>query len=83
MRETVLICSQTWITDAKWPLGTSDNKGLDVEKTILRKVGEAIARFSLLAATLGRELAEMDLNPIIAGPEGAWAVDALVVPATA
>jgi acyl-CoA synthetase (NDP forming) len=47
----------------------------------LAALGEAIARFSLLAAMLGRDIAEMDLNPIIAGPEGAWAVDALVVSA--
>jgi acetyltransferase len=46
-------------------------------------LGEAIARFSLLATMLGRDIAEMDLNPIIAGPRGAWAVDALVVPALA
>lgn len=47
----------------------------------LAALGEAIARFSALALTLGPSLAEMDINPIIAGPGGAWAVDALVVPA--
>lgn len=47
----------------------------------LAALGEAIARFSSLAAALGASLAEMDINPIIAGPRGAWAVDALTVPA--
>ena len=41
---------------------------------------EALARFSVLAATLGDGIAELDLNPVIAGPGGAVAVDALVAP---
>jgi acyl-CoA synthetase (NDP forming) len=44
---------------------------------------EAIARFSVLAAELGDLLAEADVNPLIAGPAGAMAVDALIVPRTA
>jgi acyl-CoA synthetase (NDP forming) len=43
-------------------------------------LAEALARFSVLAATLGDAIAELDLNPVIAGPEGVVAVDALVVP---
>jgi acyl-CoA synthetase (NDP forming) len=41
---------------------------------------EAFARFSLIAATLGDEIAELDVNPVIAGPNGVTAVDALVIP---
>ena len=40
---------------------------------------EAFARFSVLAAALGGEIAELDVNPVIAGPRGVTAVDALVV----
>jgi acyl-CoA synthetase (NDP forming) len=39
-----------------------------------------VARFSVLAARLGDLIVELDVNPLIAGPEGAVAVDALVVP---
>ena len=42
-------------------------------------VAEALARFSVLAATLGDAIAEIDVNPMIAGPDGCRAVDALVV----
>lgn len=41
----------------------------------------ALAAFSVLADALGRDtIAEIDLNPVICGPDGALAVDALVVP---
>ena len=43
-------------------------------------VCEAFARFSLIAVTLGDEIAELDVNPVIAGPNGVTAVDALVMP---
>lgn len=43
----------------------------------------ALARFSLLVAELGELIAEMDVNPLVAGAEGVWAVDALVVPRAA
>ncbi len=43
-------------------------------------VADALARFSVLAATLGDAIGEIDVNPIIAGPDGCRAVDALVVP---
>jgi acetate---CoA ligase (ADP-forming) len=46
----------------------------------LDALAEVIASFSGMAAALGPALAEMDINPIIAGPHGAIAVDALAVP---
>jgi hypothetical protein len=46
----------------------------------LDSLAAAVARFGLIAETLGHLLAEMDVNPVIAGPEGAVAIDALVVP---
>jgi len=51
-------------------------------KADLTAVGEVISRFSVLAVSLGDCLKEMDINPVIAGPSGAWAVDALVIPRT-
>jgi hypothetical protein len=39
----------------------------------------ALSRFSVLAAALGDVIGEIDVNPVIAGPDGAVAVDALVV----
>ena len=39
----------------------------------------ALSRFSTLAATLGDLIDEFDVNPIIAGPSEALAVDVLVV----
>ncbi len=39
-----------------------------------------IVRLSLLAVDMGEGLAALDINPLIAGPEGCMAVDALVVP---
>jgi len=46
----------------------------------LGPLGNAIASFSAMAASIGPALEEMDINPIIATPQGAVAVDALVVP---
>lgn len=43
----------------------------------------ALARFSLMVAELGDLIAEMDVNPLFAGADGVWAVDALVVPRAA
>lgn len=40
----------------------------------------ALARFSALCATLADVIAEVDANPVIARPDGAVAVDALVLP---
>ncbi|HZS84964.1 MAG TPA: acetate--CoA ligase family protein [Stellaceae bacterium] len=46
----------------------------------LGALARAVARFSSLAEALGGWLREMDVNPVIAGPEGVVAVDALAVP---
>lgn len=43
-------------------------------------VAVTIARLANLAQAMGDLLAELDVNPLIAGPEGCMAVDALVVP---
>jgi hypothetical protein len=40
---------------------------------------EAAARFSILAACLGQDIDEIDVNPVIVHPGGCVAVDALVV----
>jgi len=41
---------------------------------------DAIVAIGMLATELGDHLAALDVNPLIAGPNGAIAVDALVVP---
>jgi succinyl-CoA synthetase beta subunit len=43
-------------------------------------VAHAVSRLSVLAADLGDHLEALDVNPIIAGPDGCVAVDALVIP---
>ena len=43
-------------------------------------LAEVIARFSELAADGAGRISAMDVNPVIAGPAGAVAVDALIVP---
>lgn len=45
-------------------------------------VARTVVRMAVLAATLGDRLAAVDLNPLICGPDGCVAVDALLVPAT-
>ncbi|HLI10304.1 MAG TPA: acetate--CoA ligase family protein [Alphaproteobacteria bacterium] len=45
----------------------------------LGALAEVIARFSILAADLSERIKELDVNPLIVGPNGAIAVDALVV----
>ena len=47
----------------------------------LDAVADAVLRLSTLAVDLGPALAALDVNPLIAGPDGCVAVDALVVPA--
>ncbi len=42
-------------------------------------LARALAGFSVLVTTLSEALAEMDVNPVIAGPRGGLAVDALAV----
>ena len=44
---------------------------------------DTVHRFSVLCATIGRHFAAIDVNPVIAGPNGAVAVDALMVPGEA
>lgn len=44
------------------------------------RLAEVVVRFSWLCAEIGPLLSELDVNPVIAGPAGAVAVDALVVP---
>jgi succinyl-CoA synthetase beta subunit len=46
----------------------------------LDAVAAAITGLSQLAAELGGELEAVDINPLICGPAGAVAVDALVIP---
>jgi acyl-CoA synthetase (NDP forming) len=46
----------------------------------LAALAQALSRFSVLAGDLGDLIAEMDVNPLIAGPNGCIALDALVVP---
>lgn len=46
----------------------------------LHALAQALLRFSLLAGDLGELIAEMDVNPLIAGPQGCVALDALIVP---
>jgi hypothetical protein len=45
----------------------------------LDAVADAIVSLSALALDLGPSLAALDVNPLIAGPGGCVAVDALVV----
>jgi hypothetical protein len=42
----------------------------------------ALSRFSLLAHDLGDLIGAVDVNPLIAGPDGCVAVDALVEPSS-
>ena len=44
----------------------------------VKALAEAIARFSELAADLAYGVSEIDVNPIIARPDGVLAVDALI-----
>jgi len=46
----------------------------------LDAVVEALVRLSALASDLGDELEALDVNPLIAGPNGCVAADALVIP---
>jgi hypothetical protein len=46
----------------------------------LISLAKAISCFSVLAADLGDLIAEADVNPLIAGPQGCVALDALIVP---
>ena len=43
-------------------------------------LAEGVSRLSLLAADLGDRIAALDVNPVLAGPAGCVAVDALIEP---
>ena len=58
-------------------LGRALPGGLPVD---LAALSSALVRLSALACDLGEDIAALDLNPVIAGPQGCVAVDALVVP---
>ena len=45
-----------------------------------RHVVRALTGLSQLAIELGDAIDQVDINPLIAGPRGAWAADALVIP---
>jgi acyl-CoA synthetase (NDP forming) len=45
----------------------------------LDAVADAVTHLSALAIDLGDQLAALDVNPLVAGPDGCLAVDALVV----
>jgi acetate---CoA ligase (ADP-forming) len=47
----------------------------------LDAVAQAVVDLSVLAVDLGDRLAALDVNPLVAGPDGCVAADALVVPA--
>ena len=55
--------------------GARGTRGVDIDA-----LAGAVERFSVLCAAVGRSIREMDINPLIATPHGAVAVDALVVP---
>lgn len=44
----------------------------------LSELAAMLARLSQLAAALGPRLQSIDVNPVIATPDGAWAVDAVI-----
>ena len=54
--------------------GARGKSGADIDA-----LAETVARFSVLGAALSGQVAEVDINPLIAGPGGAVAVDGLVI----
>ena len=48
-------------------------------KECIEVLANALARFSVLSASLGDLITELDVNPIIAGPGGALAADVLAL----
>ena len=67
-----------------WASDSYDIEGVKSGRSPLYQIdvdalAEALACFSVLAVTLGEVIAEIDVNPFVAGPAGPLAVDALVV----
>jgi acyl-CoA synthetase (NDP forming) len=50
------------------------------EKSDLNAIVETMLRLAQFAADCGDLIAELDINPLIAGPKGAVVVDALIIP---
>ncbi len=55
--------------------GVRGSEAADVDALI-----DAVARLTVIATILGDSLAELDINPLVAHPQGCQAVDALVIP---
>jgi acyl-CoA synthetase (NDP forming) len=83
LRDTVLAIAPVSIEEAQamlarlkgYRLLTGFRGGAPVDVNAL---AEAIARFSELAADLADSVSEVDVNPVIARPDGVLAVDALI-----
>ena len=83
LRDTVLALAPVSIEEAKRMLarlkgyrlltGFRGSAAVD-----LNALSDAIARFSELAADLAGSVSEIDVNPVIARPDGVLAVDALI-----
>ena len=50
------------------------------DKSDLEAIIDTVLRLALFAADCGDLIAELDINPLIAGPKGAVVVDALIIP---
>jgi acyl-CoA synthetase (NDP forming) len=57
--------------------GKRGQKAADIDA-----LANSLAAFSVLVADLKGLIAEIDINPVLAGPSGVVALDALVVPAS-
>ncbi|MGH2819993.1 MAG: acetate--CoA ligase family protein, partial [Actinomycetota bacterium] len=55
--------------------GAGSRRAADVDA-----LAEAVTRLARMAEDLGPHLESVDVNPVIAGPRGCVAVDALVIP---
>lgn len=59
-----------------WPIlaGARGRDGIDVNA-----LADLIAKTSEMIVSLGSNLVELDINPVLVTPHGAWAADALIV----
>ena len=83
LRDTVLALAPVSIEEAKAMLARLKGYRLlsgfrGSAPVDINALAEAIARFSELAADLADSVSEIDVNPLIARPDGVLAVDALV-----